>query len=226
MLTPKTYFEIGVNKGHTLELSNCDSIGVDPDFLIDDPAIIRKILKNKRSFFFSLGSDDFFESYDPEILLGKKIDFAFLDGMHRSEYLLRDFLNTEKFVKKNSIIALHDCLPLDVGMADRVQGGVISPVSHRAGWWAGDVWRAALALKRYRPEIKILALDAPPTGLILCTNLDPENRYLETNYSTVVSAMLGWDLDEMGLQSLYDELDVQSTSLIDTHTALTAQFWL
>jgi hypothetical protein len=52
------------------------------------------------------------------------------------------------------------------------------PMDHRAGWWTGDVWRAALLLKRRRPDLQITTVDAFPTGLVLITNVDPSSRYL------------------------------------------------
>ena len=50
-------------------------------------------------------------------------DIAFLDGMHRAEYLLRDFMNTERFSHERTLILLHDCLPVNARMADGVIAG-------------------------------------------------------------------------------------------------------
>jgi hypothetical protein len=64
------------------------------------------------------------------------------EGHHRCEYLLRDFLNTERHCRPNSLIALHDCLPLEAPMAERSPNAVaIDPL--RQGMGTSDVWRTA-----------------------------------------------------------------------------------
>ena len=103
-LKPRTYFEIGVERGETLKLACCPSIGIDPNMKINHQAIGEK----PACLLYRMASDRFFETYDPEALLGAKIDFAFLDGMHLFEFLLRDFINVERHCRRNSLIALHD----------------------------------------------------------------------------------------------------------------------
>lgn len=107
VLSPRRFFEIGTRGGQSLRQFACDAVCVDPRFFIkDDP-----ILTRKRTFFFQMSSDAFFAEYQPSKLLGGPIDIAFLDGFHRYEYLLRDFINTERECHGNSLIILHDCLP-------------------------------------------------------------------------------------------------------------------
>ncbi len=224
-LQPKTYFEVGTLHGDTLALSRCASLAVDPEFRLNNLETIGKVLAKPRLLLFQMGSDDFFAQNDPEALLGGKIDFAFLDGMHRCEFLLRDFINTEKSCKRNSIVCLHDCLPVETSMTGRVPG-TMPILKHRQGWWAGDVWRTALLLKRKRPDLSIVALDAFATGLLLITNLDPTSTMLAEGYSDHVKTMMSWSLDEIGIGRLFDELQVQSTSDFAMHEQVTARFWL
>ena len=226
VLEPKTYFEIGTLNGDTLSLARCASIAVDPQFIFNKPELIEPIIAKPRLLLFQMGSDAFFAAHDPERLLGAKVDFAFLDGMHRCEFLLRDFANIERFCKPNSIIALHDCLPVEVIMADRLPSDAEPAAPHRRGWWAGDVWRFALLLKRIRPDLAITALDAPPTGLILVSNLDPHSTLLTRGYTQHVRTMLGWNLEEIGIRALFAELDVEPTAGLQTDEQITARFWL
>ncbi|MEJ1978107.1 MAG: hypothetical protein WDN49_20315 [Acetobacteraceae bacterium] len=158
-----------------------------------------------------MGSDDFFHDFSPLQILAKPINFAFLDGMHHCEFLLRDFMNTEAHCKSNSVIVLHDCLPLEAGITarDPAKRGVLHP-SHE-GWWAGDVWRTALLLKRMRKDLHMYVLDAPPTGLVVITNLDPSNKVLRQRYTECVTKMLNWDLEEIGIDAYFAEMDIQST---------------
>lgn len=226
MLRPKTYFEIGTLHGDTLALSRCSSLAVDPEFRLEKPELLVRIFDKPRVTFIQAASDDFFAAGDLESLLGGKIDLAFLDGMHRCEFLLRDFINTERHCKRNSVVALHDCLPVETIIAGREPGGGLCLAPHRQGWWTGDVWRAALLLKRFRPDLSITALDASPTGLILITNLDPQSRALHDDYQTFVSTMLGWSLNQIGIEALFEELNVESTDTVMTHERMTRRFWL
>src|SRR5215211_1068158 len=167
-LRPKSYLEIGSENGISLSVSECATLAVDPAFQIK-----RDVIQKKPSFHaYQMPSDDFFRRVDPTVVLGDKIDFAFLDGMHLYEFLLRDFINTEKYCRSNSLIALHDCVPSDVPMTRRLQDGPEKELSSQPRWWTGDVWKVVPILKKYRPDLSIVVADAEPTGLVLITNLD------------------------------------------------------
>jgi hypothetical protein len=72
-------------------------------------------------------------------------------------------------------------------------------MSHRKGWWTGNVWRTALALKRFRPELTMTAIDAKPTGLLIVSRLEPENTILLDRYDEIEREMLSWSLDTIGV---------------------------
>ncbi|GJD60336.1 class I SAM-dependent methyltransferase [Methylobacterium frigidaeris] len=222
-LRPRNYLEIGTRHGGTLALSSCKSIAIDPNFQFDNP----KILSSRPvSLLYQLASDDFFANYDARAIFAEPVQLAFLDGMHRCEFLLRDFYNTESASAPNSVIMIHDCLPVEIPMTSREEQGIVPIEAHRAGWWTGDVWRTALLLKRERPDLDILALDAFPTGLIIVTNLDPRSTRLKDNYNSYVKKMLSYDLSEMTITGFFEEMQIRSTSCIDTSEKLTARYWL
>ena len=104
------------------------------------------------------------------------------------------------------------------------EGQAIDMRRHRM--WTGDVWRMALLLKRRRPDLSIITLDAAPTGLVLITNLNPADRMLEDTYDFCVSEMLCWSLEDIGLPAYYTEMAVQSTHDFERHEDITARFWL
>jgi len=224
-LRPKTYFEIGVNTGESLALARCNTIGVDPAYSISPTAMVNVCAKDAL-YLFRMTSDDFFDRHRPSDLFGRPIDFAFLDGMHRCEYLLRDFINTERCCKRNSIIALHDCLPAEPAIATRVPNELPYIGPDRQGWWAGDVWRTALLLRRYRPDLSLTVVDAAPTGLVLITNLDPASTALSDNYDRHVRTMLGWHLHEIGVVPYFEEMMVEPTAAYVRDEDLTRKFWL
>ena len=220
-LQPRTYLEIGTLWGDTLRLASAASIAIDPQLRVSTDVVGRKPV----CAMYQLTSDRFFADYDPRAILGGPIEFAFLDGMHRCEFLLRDFANVERAALPNTIIAIHDCLPTELGMTQRDgPGEAIHP--DRQGWWTGDVWRTVRALRRYRPDLRVLAFDAGPTGMVLVTKLDPASTVISDRYWQIVDDMMGWTLEGTELQRYHDEQPVLSTALIDAPHKLTAQFWL
>ena len=83
--------------------------------------------------------------HDLRNFLPNGVDFAFLDGMHHFEYLLRDVLNTEKYSRKNSIVAFPDgqsCLNL---------------AAARLRYIAGTAWSAKCYMNMrplYQPQVQ------------------------------------------------------------------------
>lgn len=218
ILAPRRYLEIGVWQGESLELATAETIAVDPDFKLD-----RDVLAGKPAcHLFSCTSDDFFARRDPLAILDGPVDFAFLDGMHRFEFLLRDFINAERVCHPGSVIALHDCLPIDPRITNRDQNADLRRDAVVPGWWAGDVWKVPVLLRRLRPDLRLLAFDAPPTGLVLVTGLDPVSQSLDDNYAEMTRSMMETDLADFGTARLFEQLAPRPTALIDDPAALRA----
>ncbi len=225
-LQPRNYLEIGTFDGNSLALADCAALAIDPAFPFADIELVRRIVSKPRLLLFRMASDRFFQQHDPCALLGDKLQLAFLDGMHRCEFLLRDFINTERHCARNSIIVLHDCLPVEEPMTDRCYLAQPPIEPHREYWWAGDVWRTARLLRRARPDLSFTTLDAPPTGLVLITNLDPGSTALSDRYDEHVRTMLGWSITEIGLQQHAADMQVEPTTNYITSEQLTTRFWL
>jgi hypothetical protein len=220
-LRPRTYLEVGTSQGNSFRLAECASVAVDPAFQITEDVIGTKPV----CALYQMTSDRYFEDYDPKSVLGGPIEMAFLDGMHHCEVLLRDFINTERHCKKNAIIILHDCAPVELPIAGRIRtGSSIAP--HRRDWWVGDVWRTLLALKRRRPDLRITVLDAPPSGLAIVTNLDPRSTALAGSYADIVDDMLSWSLEDIGLENFMRMIDPRPTSCLESSEAISRLFWL
>jgi len=212
----KAYLEIGTLTGGSLLLSKAPSIAIDPSFSLELDVVRGKPL----CLFYQMGSDEFFERYHAPDLLGRPVEFSFLDGMHHCEFLLRDFYNAEAVSSRTGVIAMHDCVPLDIPMTDRVQEGTPPSSPNRLGWWTGDVWRAALVIKRHRPDLRFTAMDCFPTGLIVITGLDPTSTLLKDNYEALVAEMNAMDLEEITVRGLHEELEVVSAqALVDAGLA-------
>lgn len=221
-LSPQTYLEIGVWTGNALALANCATIAVDPAFQIDKPVLGKKPYCG----LYQLTSDAFFAQFSPSAIFGRPIDLAFLDGLHQFEFLLRDFINTEKHSRRNSVICLHDCIPADSYVARRNQADTrFSKQTSHHGWWAGDVWKVPSILMKYRPDLKLHAFDAEPTGLVAITNLDPTSTVLEQAYFDILSEFSDLSLSEAG-DNYISKLPMHSTLATRAFVDIGKLFWL
>src|SRR5688572_4092233 len=207
---PKTYLEIGTAAGKTLALARCVSIAIDPRFRLGRDVRQGKPGGKPARHLFEMTSDAFFAAQSPSALFGRPVDLAFVDGMHHFEFALRDVMNTEPHCRPDSLVVLHDCLPVDAHMArrdPRDRSGAAE--AHYPGAWAGDTWKALWILQRYRPDLRIFAFDAPPSGLVVVTGLDPASMLLKQRYGEVVGAASAIDL-----ASFYAGLEILPTAAL------------
>ena len=168
---PRNYLEVGVNTGKSLTLSRVPTIAIDPAF-----RIIWEV--NCDLSLVKATSDDFFARPDPVGHFKEKaIDFAFIDGLHVFEFALRDFMNVEKNAAPTSVVVFDDMLPRSIDEAARDQ---------HTSLWAGDVFKVALVLARYRPDLICIPMNTQPTGVLLVLGLDPANTVLHDNYDEIV----------------------------------------
>ena len=177
---PRTYVEIGVERGTSLRLVRPPTlaIGIDPE-----PKLAEPLAANQK--VFAETSDAFFATRDPRAELGGlPIDLAFIDGMHQFEFALRDFANLERFSTRDSTILIDDCYPLDRETAER---------DRRRAFWSGDIWRLILLLKKYRPDLAIHIIATPPCGLAVVRGLDPESRLLHEQHDSMCREFLAVD---------------------------------
>jgi hypothetical protein len=219
---PRNYFEIGVQTGGTIEFAECASIGVDPFFQIDRPFMLNK----PSCFLYQMTSDSFFKAYKPDVIFGEPVQMAFLDGMHWFEFLLRDFINTERCCSPNSMIFMHDCIPTDAHVARRI-GDDYSLIdqSTNPNWWGGDVWKTVAILLKYRPDLRIISFNAPPTGLVAITNLAPSSSFLSTNYFDLIDEYNNITIGDAASE-YFKLLKIVPTDDFSTFGAQSAAFWL
>jgi hypothetical protein len=197
----KNYLEIGVRDGGTIVNAACPTIGVDPNFAFRvDPMGPKKALH-----LFQMTSDEFFREYDPRAIFGATVDVAFLDGLHQFEYLLRDFINTERCCSRNSVILLDDCLPVNIEMTERTHRPELRVDKEISNWWTGDVWKVVSILRRFRPDLRITAVDVQPTGSVLVSNLNPDSTLLYDRYFEILDEYVRIELTEHVFDSYWAE---------------------
>lgn len=183
LLKPRVYLEIGVQHGTSFDLADRSitrAFGVDPDPLVRRPGLFR------------MTSDEFFAGVaattDIDSVLGGRVDLAFIDGMHLLEFALRDFIGVEQLCRRPtfkvarsdlvtpvqvypspSVIVFDDVFPRNQQEAARTQC---------PGDWTGDVWRIVDILTKFRLDLDLMPVNTQPTGLLVVTNLNPDDRLL------------------------------------------------
>ena len=138
-------------------------------------------------------SDQFFSQYDLKRLLCGPVDLAFIDGMHKAEFVLRDFLNLEKNGHAGTVILLDDVLPDKIEWTTRER---TTPA------WTGDVYKVVTVLRKYRPDLEVTVLDVDLKGLACVTGLDPSSTILEESYQAIEKAILSGAFELSSVESI------------------------
>src|SRR3954447_1643192 len=172
---PEAYLEICMRHGDSLALARCPALGVDPAFNV-------KVELGENVTLLRETSDEYFGRGKPlKPLGGKRVDMAFIDGMHLSEFALRDFMGVERLSRWTGVVIFDDILPRTVEEANRDR-------STRA--WTGDVYKVLGMLARHRPDLICLRVGTQPTGLLLVLGLDPANHVLRARYDVLLEQAL------------------------------------
>jgi len=216
-LKPRTYLEIGVAGGESLLLahSHTTCIGVDPSPI----GLEHRARRLSNAVIFEETSDTFFATRDLDALLqGQPLDLAFIDGMHLFEHALRDFMNAEANSHAGSVVAVHDCLPLDA---------IISSRQRTTEVWTGDVWKLVACLHKYRPDLDVTLADASPSGLAIITGLDRHSSVLPGLYEALLGEYvpLGWDSLESETAGWFSGLTVPVDEAIDRVSRMRSRGW-
>ena len=107
-----SYLEIGCDRNQSFSnIKIKKRVGVDP--------VEGGTHKMTSDHFFSINKDNF--------------DIIFIDGLHEYSQVMKDIKNSLKFLNKEGIILLHDCLP-------RTIWNQITPRLNSD--WNGDVWKS------------------------------------------------------------------------------------
>jgi hypothetical protein len=177
-LRPETYLEIGIRKGDSLALARTAAVAIGID-----PAPMLAMSAAENAHIFATTSDEFFATHDVRGELGDRdLDLAFIDGMHLFEFVLRDFANVERCASPDTVVVLHDCLPVDEVSAAR---------ERTTSLWTGDVWKVVPVLRDYRPDLRLTIIGAAPSGLVIVEGLDPASRVLAEEAERIAEEFTG-----------------------------------
>ncbi|KKR03512.1 MAG: hypothetical protein UT31_C0018G0003 [Parcubacteria group bacterium GW2011_GWF2_39_13b] len=170
-ISAKAYLEIGVEYGTVfMRIKAREKIAVDPELKISGKKKLVNLIDIFKNKYFSITSDEFFSRYN-NLFPDKKIDVAFVDGLHTHSQSLKDIENCLKYLDKKGIIIVHDCSP-----QNEFSAAPVRKISEQAGEkkWNGDVWKAIVQLRSTRPDLQIFTLDCD-YGLGIIRKGQPES---------------------------------------------------
>jgi hypothetical protein len=176
-LSPRVYLEIGVERGTSLACVRPQThvIGIDPAPLGDPQNRCAGSVQ-----LFRQTSAAFFAAIPEGCGLQKRgFDLAFVDGDHRFEGVLADFMALERWAAPGAVVLLHDTLPLTSTTATR---------ERRTGFYSGDGWKIVPCLRSLRPDLHITTLPTAPTGLTVITGLNPSSTTLCERWALIQQA--------------------------------------
>jgi hypothetical protein len=196
---PRTYVEIGISRGGSLRLSRTRSIGVDPAFRIEQELHCDVQLVKATS-------DDFFARDDALAHFGGvPVDLAFIDGLHLSEFALRDFINIERLMADTGVVVFDDVLPRNALEAAR---------DRKTAVWTGDVYKAVEVLRRRRPDLVVFLVNTAPTGTAVVVNVDQASTVLRDAYDEDLEYLLAPDPQEPPHEYLDRSIAVEADVLM------------
>lgn len=201
VLRPRTYLETGVNRGQSMTISRVPSIGIDPEFSVNSE--LRADIHLART-----SSDEFFARRHPVVHLPEPVvDLALIDGMHLSEYALRDYLAIERFTEPASVIVFDDMLPRSVDEAAR---------RRHTNAWTGDVYKAAQALREMRPDLVVIEVDTQATGVTVVLAPDAGRDGVLAGYDDWLDLAMADDPQEVPDEVLTRSRAMAPQTLLDS----------
>ena len=172
------YIEIVVRNGENFfAIRTKSKIGVDPNYFFSKRFYLKSFCKsfNWNYKMFRKTSNEFFEFDANKVYKHKKIDVAFIDGLHRYEQCLHDAINCLRYLSHDGCIIFHDCNPLSMEAA--------SPkLPREAINWNGDVWKAIHHLRKYKNYFECFTLDFDEGIGVL--------RIINSNYFKIINEIM------------------------------------
>lgn len=146
----ENYLEIGVrNPQKNFNKIRCKSkFSVDPGVEFEENPVDYKMTSD---VFFSKLKDDALD-----IKKDTKFDVIFIDGLHISDQVERDILNSLEFISDDGYIILHDCNPPSEFHQREQYDFINSPAT---GFWSGTTWKAFYKY-RHRTDLFSICFDS------------------------------------------------------------------
>ncbi|MBK1650590.1 hypothetical protein CKO36_19050 [Rhabdochromatium marinum] len=169
---PRFYLQIGLDQEDALALAQGRAIGVDP--IARPPralgAQVQRFTATADEFFAFLAADS----------LRQAPDLVLLAGLPLAEARLSELLQLEAHADARTLVVIPGIFPTAPERATRRRTGRD---------WQGDLWKLPAVLPRLRPALRLLALDVPPTGVLLVSGLAPSRRPDDPPLSAVLEPL-------------------------------------
>lgn len=158
-----SYLEIGLGNGHNFHLIQlAHKTGVDPAF---------KDTTHKQ--IAGIPSDEFFDLMDTDEISHEKFDLIFVDGLHHSDQVERDIVNSYRWLNDNGMILIHDVDP------PNEKASLVPRSSHM---WMGDVYRAVFGFMDKYDELIDMAFIKERAGIFAIRKNPDQDVELGFNY--------------------------------------------
>lgn len=177
------YLEIGVCSGENFNNIKCKhKVGVDPN--VNSPATIH------------LTSDEFFKTNK------ENFDVIFIDGLHHSEQVYRDIINSLNVLSPNGYIVCHDMNP------EKEEHQIIP---FTGGVWTGDCWKAFVSLRQERNDLGMYVVNTDyGCGIIQKGTQESLKINEELNWNNFNINRKKW-LNLISIQEFYETFDIKFT---------------
>jgi hypothetical protein len=183
----ENYLEIGVFNGECIRQIIAKNItGVDPGA---EGQIAPEVTHR-------MTSDSFFESIENT---GVKYDIIFIDGLHHSDQVDKDIINSLNYLIDGGVIVLHDCNP---------EEEVHTIVPRISGIWHGDVYKSILRFRKKGIHSVYTVNTDCGCGVIIKDNKIDKNN-LSDDYD---KAEYSWDYFFENKTKLLNLIDVEAFS--------------
>lgn len=177
------YLEIGVCSGENFNNIKCKhKVSVDPN--VNSPATIH------------LTSDEFFKTNK------ENFDVIFIDGLHHSQQVYRDIINSLNVLSPNGYIVCHDINP------EKEEHQIIPFTS---GVWNGDCWKAFVSLRQERNDLGMYVVNTDyGCGIIQKGTQESLKINEELNWNNFNINRKKW-LNLISIQEFYETFDIKFT---------------
>jgi hypothetical protein len=181
----RKYLEIGVATGdclHRIECAHKDAA---------DPSTDMGLSKQVN---FRMTSDDFFAQ-------NKTVyDIVFIDGLHHSEQVDLDIVNSIRYTIDSGVVVLHDCNPPTEDHA---------AVPRRQRVWNGDVYKSVLKFQKENRQYKYFTIDTDHGVGVILKNVASDSDVTDAEYDNGIADWAYFDQNRKRLLNLISVNDFE-----------------
>jgi hypothetical protein len=192
-LSPKSYVEIGISDGGSISRARppTRAIGVDP---CSQP--LRWPLNTETCIFVETSNEFYAQGRLNRLLGGQPLSLALINDNRSFPQALVDFVQLERFCGPESVVLLSGTWPLE----EAAQETHAPPLNDA-------MWKLAMCLRHFRPDLDIFTIPAGRSGLTVVTGLSAErSQVMASKYQFMVEVLsnIAYDTVKDDLPTLLD----------------------